>query len=827
MRCSCCLMTALLLLFGLEPVAFGFEVTRQSVIFLQVRNDEPAAQASLQASGAFLADCLGQMTGLQLPVRPAADPPREGICLAVVPGAPQEAPGKAGALERYVIEADDRLLRISSLSAAGVQDGVMAFLREQGCRWLLPSPKWWVIPKTAKVSFTGRRESAPGYASRRIWYAYGPGTLPELGKWYAVWAQANQLGGARPFATGHSYGGIIGRHAADFAQHPDYYAKDRNGKVDPAKVPAAQKFCYSNPGLRELCLRDRLALLTTERAQNPLAFMVSMDPSDGEGTCYCPECAALGTTTDRVISLANYVAGGLREQAPGAWVGLYAYSSHRAPPTIRLEPNIHVEVAMAFNTTGLSYDELIRQWGEKAGSLGIREYYGVEAWDWGLPGRMRGGNVAYHRKMIPFFLQHGAVSVNAETNANWGGQALGLYVAARLLWDPAANVDAVVDEFLSAAFGTAAPQMRKLYDAFETAPTLGIGGRARLLDLASAGLRATDDPACRARITDILAYLVYLDYYMCFQSRADGTEDYFAALSELMTYAHRIEGRNVVHAYALARRLCNANVKERRPEFLFNGRDVIWKQGAPYSDAEIVAMAAALRAGYAAALADRVGYSRDLVLVHARPTAPAPMRVGFRYRNTFYLQSPAGGDYTLAFEPADGQKITGSLAPHPAGDAVREFNLAEAGRQAVGIVLQAGRLYRLELATGGASSTVTFPDGLAVALEASEERPCWMDGGGPFVVMVPAKTAEIRCQGTPRLSLISPRGERTDVTPVLCKAGDEFARIPVPTADAGCAWQVGAQTRGAAAFFNIPPLIQLNSRYLLLPKEAANEFGMK
>jgi len=334
-----------------------------------------------------------------------------------------------------------------------------------------------------------------------------------------------------------------------------------------------------------------------------------MDPSDGGGTCECADCAALGSTTDRVFSLANYVAHGLREAIPGAWVGLYAYSSHQMPPTIQLEPNIHVEVAMAFNDTGLTYDELIRQWGEKAGSIGIREYYGVEAWDWGLPGRLRGGSVAYHRETIPKFLQNGAVSLNAETNANWGGQALGLYVAARMLWDPKVDVDAVVDEFLNAAYGTAAPQMRKLYAYFDTfdmhSPVLTVDERKQMLDMAFIALNATTDPACKARIVDMLAYLVYVDQYTRFGTGQNSTGDdaYYARLKELMTYAHRIESRNVVHTYALARRLCNGWVKNRM-EFHFQNKDCVWKVGEQYTDAEIIALAEKLRAEYAAEAGD-------------------------------------------------------------------------------------------------------------------------------------------------------------------------------------------------------------------------------
>jgi hypothetical protein len=596
------LTTSIVLLFGLAHVAFSFELTPQSSISLYHQQTDNATQTGMQAAGAFLADTLRQMTGWTLPVQVAKEPTARDIVLIVTPHEPQQPPAHPGNLERYVIEATADRLTIASRTAIGVRHGVMAFLRDQGCRWLMPSPKWWVIPRVDTLRVNGKWESAPAFAGRRIWYAYGFGGRKDLESYYRVWEQASRMGAGRSFSVGHSYANIVGRNEAEFKAHPEYFAKDKDGKPRENLSELQwqhQKFCYSNPGLRELCLKDRLALLKENGGT-----MVSMDPSDGQGTCECADCAALGTTTDRVLSLANHVARGIREEIPGAWVGLYAYSSHRVPPTIPLEPNIHVEVAMAFNRTGLTYDELIEQWGAKAGSIGIREYYGVEAWDWGLPGKLRGGKVEYHQETISKFLRHGAISMNAETNANWGGQALGLYVAARMLWDPNVDVDAVVEEFLTSAYGTAAPRMRELYAYFDTfgmkSPAFTISQRQQMLELTFAALNATADPACKARIIDMLAYLGYVDQYTRFQPLENGTDAYYAGLKELMNYAHRIESRNIMHAYALTRRLCNANVRNKM-EFHYQNKDCVWKFGAQYTDEEIVTMAEKLCAEYAAA----------------------------------------------------------------------------------------------------------------------------------------------------------------------------------------------------------------------------------
>jgi hypothetical protein len=599
--------------------ALAWELKPSDGIVWTPPGGQVAESNSLAATAAFLGDTVSRMAGRTVSVI-RADAPAAGIHLVV--NAPAGTPSAdlvfSGRLEAYVIEATGATLRISGPTSAAVQNGVMGFLHRQGCRWLVPSPKWWIIPKGGRIVFEGREEGAPSFANRRIWYAYGTGDDTLTG-YYKTWSDANRLGGAALFQTGHSYGNIVDRNKAAFAAHPEYYAlrqaPSNAPAVDPVEdalaekkeagpVPAAAmlvnrdtlKFCLSNPGLRALCLADRIALLKTQRAANPLAFMVSMDPSDGPGTCACAECKKLGSTTDRVVSLANFVAAGLREAVPGGWVGMYAYALHREPPTIAMESNIHVQVAMAFNRTAYSYDDLIRLWGEKAGSLGIREYYGVEAWDFGLPGRIRGANPDYHQKRIPQYRAARAVSVNAESNDNWGGQGPGFYVAARLLWNADDDVAAARADFLRAAFGPAAAPMGELYAAFASDTNVSPDRQARLYDLAYKGLEAAAEPEVRARVVDVIAYLNYVHLFARFEPIEPHTEPYYAALETLMNYAHRIQPRSMVAAYALARRLCNGNVKGKKDSFWMFGEKPVWKHGAPYTDEEILALAAGIRA---------------------------------------------------------------------------------------------------------------------------------------------------------------------------------------------------------------------------------------
>lgn len=773
---------------------------------------------AVTAAANDLSATLGQMTGTTPAVVSGTNPVSGDVYLEVqLPPNPGAVDIRGGELERYRIEAANGSLHISGPTGTAVRNGVAAFLREKGCRWLMPSPKWWVIPTTSSVTFDGVRESQADFAYRLIWYAYGTGWFSDGATWYDKWVAFNQMENSTGFKTGHSYSNIIGRNQAAFEAHPEYYAIDENGVSHATWPQAARKFHFANDGLRALCATDRQNLLAQSRVTNPYEFMVSMDPSDGPTTDYHADSVALGTTTDRVCSLSNYVAAHLRSVYPNAWVGMYAYGAHRDPPTIALESNIHVAVAMAFNNSDFTYEQLIENWGAAAGSLGIREYYGVEEWDWGLPG-IRGAKTAYLREMIPFFFENGAVSLSAETNANWGGQALGLYVASHLLWNVEEDVDALVDDFLTSAFGAGKPAMRRFYDVFEGSPRLSPPLVVEMYDDLMEALDAVEgNAACRARVVDLIAYMNYADIFRVYDQTPEG-DDKWDALFDLMNYAHRIESRNVVHTYALARRLCNGAVDTEKPEFYMFG-DPIWRVGAQYTDEEVLTIAGQRRQALQTAMADRVAYTRDLVMVDGGTTTSSlPRQVKFRYEHRLYLEPVASGTFAFGFDTIEPTiRIEGTLIRQRDSAEVATISLTGTSASQ-SFALEQGELYCLKLATGGASAVYTVPDGVAAAMEASERDSCYLDYCGGFVY-VPPGTAEIRAYTGGRLSLVSPSGVRTDLNSTNAGPGG-YNTLAVPTGQDRAVWTVYNQTRGDVGFLNVPPVINLNRAHLLLPREA-------
>ena len=304
-------------------------------VVAEIREATTAEAVTIKEAAEWMAQSLSQASGAKFEVAEAVGEPP-----SLIVGLKKAWPEVARAVnfgtdkyDAYAIITQTRKNQIYVLgnSDEGARHGVADLLRRWGFRWFAPSRKWHVKPQLKDLAFDMTFVESPQLIDRRIWYAYGMSgeDLKPLTRDYRRWAAANRLTLRGMTRTGHSYGNLIGRNKEAFANNPELSAMKEDGTRDLKSVPNARKFCFSNPDLIKLVAEDRMKLLEANKRINPASFMVSVDPSDGEGTCHCENCKKLGTATDRVMYLANETAKRLRTKNPKAWVGLYAYSSHR------------------------------------------------------------------------------------------------------------------------------------------------------------------------------------------------------------------------------------------------------------------------------------------------------------------------------------------------------------------------------------------------------------------------------------------------------------------------------------------------------------------
>ncbi|WP_276504476.1 DUF4838 domain-containing protein [Terrimonas pollutisoli] len=470
--------------------------------------------------------------------------------------------------DAFYICVKNRIIEIKSGSNEGLRNGAYWYLGQLGYRYYFPGESWQFVPRLESAFKAMERTVVPSFSHRRIWYAYGTGS-DKADADYNEWFQANLLGGEE-VNTGHSYDGIVNRNKITFLQHPEYFAQ----KVSKGKIPPNPKFEVANDELVNLVIKDAFTQIEKRLQQTgKLPSMISMDPSDGGGFSTSPASLKIGGPSEQAFYLANKVASAVWEKYPSIKIGLYAYNLHAAPPKFSLEPNIVVLVATTLNQSAYRTDELMDLWKKKGAGVGIRDYYGVMAWDWDMPGQPKGSKLAYvnllkdyHKRGIRFF--------SAETNIGWISRGPGHYIAAQLLWNIDADADKIQDEFFANMFGEAEDEMEELFKAWQkyTQPVPQDGDLydwSKLLEKAS---KKDINAATQDRIDQVKQYLHYV--YLFKKWKADSTDE---NLIGLLNYAYRVQDKGIVASYPLFRRIANAAVAGKA-NMRFNDPNAKWKK---------------------------------------------------------------------------------------------------------------------------------------------------------------------------------------------------------------------------------------------------------
>ncbi|MFT5468146.1 MAG: hypothetical protein ACI8UO_003254 [Verrucomicrobiales bacterium] len=467
----------------------------------------PDADETVRRCAADLARYLEQISSASFTIEEGTG--ATGLVLGLpknLPNLPLQTEFGDGAFERdhYRIVSTSGGLYLLGATPNAVEFAVWDLLHEFGYRFYFPSETWEVVPKrqqllidvdhVEKPDFYNR--SAPRGGLRRT-------QRPWLIENWENWQVRNRIKPSLILSTGHAYDGILKRHRAEFDRHPEFLAL-RAGER------GGNKFCISNPGLRELVVRDAVAQIEKE----PERDSISLDPSDGGGWCECEACATMGSVSDRVVILCNDAAKAINELGHGEkFVGTYAYNYHSPPPSVKVHPKVVVSLATAFIKGDQTFDDILNGWSEQAELIGIREYYGLTVWHQSMPGTGKAGRPIPLSQTIRDQHAAGARFINAESDEAWGSNGLGYYLATRLLWDVDTPVEDTIDDFLTNCFGEATAPMREFYEFIGSGPRHSdhmVGTMYRQLLEAR---KITDDPKIRARIDSLVIYSRYVELW--------------------------------------------------------------------------------------------------------------------------------------------------------------------------------------------------------------------------------------------------------------------------------------------------------------------------
>ena len=394
---------------------------------------------------------------------------------------------------------------------AGLLYSVYHFLEMQGVRWYAPGAAGEVVPAVARIAFPpGTAVEKPAVVTRGF-FAWEPRGDREFHTWMA----RNRLNYWTVADTDHAFMSKVGLrlnagshwilerflNPTDvyprgdgkrtwFEAHPEWYGFYQ-GKRTPFHGVVGVNICSSNrDAMTELCRGIVRELAGGEwRDVDILDFWVL----DGGKWCQCPDCEALGTPTDRLLLMVHQVrqalVRALRDGVLGRDVTIFfpIYAETLAAPTRPLPADFDYQACIgtlfpiercfghtlddpACTETNVPIWQTILGWqkGERfyRGEYVMGEYYNVSTTK-SLP-------VPYTKIMardIPMYLKHGVRHfhfMHANTKL-LGPKRLNQHLMAKLLWDPGADVPALVDRYCREFYGPAAAPMKELYERLEYA----------------------------------------------------------------------------------------------------------------------------------------------------------------------------------------------------------------------------------------------------------------------------------------------------------------------------------------------------------------------
>lgn len=775
-----------------------------------------------------LADYLGKITGGKFQVESGDG--TTGLAVGLVKDFPAvTAPKELASIdptrtEDYWLHSHEKGLHILGASELAVEHAVWDVLQRLGHRQFFPGTTWEVVPSERNLVIAVDSLEHPSYNMRRIWYGYGAGSW--AAKPYADWCAKNRATSGIVLSTGHAYQGIASRHKTEFEKHPEY-----RGLIDGER--RSHQFCISNADLRKLVVKDSL----DQFAKDPSRQCVSLEPADGGRWCECKECKKMGSVSDRVVTLANQVADAVHAKHPNKFVGLYAYSSHSPPPTIKVHPRVIINIATAFIQGGYSVDQLMIGWQKQGATTGVREYYSVNTWDRDLPGKARGANIEYLTRTIPHFHQNGARFMSAESSDNWGCNGLGYYLAARMLWDirEAKSVESLRADFLDKAFGPAKKPMAEFYRLIDakSKPLLTddlLGRMYRKLDEAR-GLTA--DAKIHARIHDLVLYTRYVELWTDYASvQGEARQKGFEAV---IKHSLRIRKSMMIHTHGLVRDLANRDKTVTMPKEAKIAKESKnpWLTSDAFSVDELTIILAAgivnrkLFDFEPIAFSDNLVPATKLKLAAVKTGSAGLYSRGVREFHTWVEQAPtqfklqaAGGvvysnkgDATFNLFPADEVE----------GKSVSEAKvLPDKLDHEIVLATTFKGLHRIVVSDHGAGTRTHWLDGMPMTIISRLDAQPNLLGRWSMVFYVPTGTKVIGGYASGQGDLLDAVGKKVHTFDK--KAG--YFSIPVPVGQDGKLWKF-QNTAGQRLLMTVPPCLARNERELLLPREVVERDAEK
>ncbi len=439
--------------------------------FVFVDHGRPAARIEIpEGSGEaarraadILQTSIFKMTGVDLPVLSVKTPDKPGAVVLGFP--PSDLPPVIGPSlaslrpDGFAIATSQGDLYVAGGAGRGLVYGVVHILEKYyGCRRYSPAAE--LFPRRDDLALGCLFESDNPVNDVRI--VHGEFALdPDYRDWMRLHIQADLYGEGYYV---HTFQRLLPWQTY-FAAHPEYFALVNGRRV-------IDQPCLSRPEVFDIVA----AKLRQEMAAQPDRAIWSVSQNDNSTYCQCPECqkamAEESSPAGPILRFVNRMAA----LFPDKTISTLAYQFSRpAPRLTKPAPNVEIMLCtielnrsrpIADDPSSASFVQDIADWSRICSNLYL--------WDYTVNFSHQVApfpNLHVLQPNIRFFVDHGVRKHFQQTNTGPGHETSELksYLLARLLWNPAANADAIIDEFLDGYYGPAGPYLRRYIDALRRA----------------------------------------------------------------------------------------------------------------------------------------------------------------------------------------------------------------------------------------------------------------------------------------------------------------------------------------------------------------------
>ena len=413
--------------------------------------------------------------------------------------------------EEHLVKADDSGdLLIRGGFPSGVIYGTIDFLEKvMNCRFLAPDAEH--VPRLNQIAFPRDivLHGEPAFLRRKISFGKGvdvknfdfhtkqrfSGTIIRTADGRAVYIDPYGYGGKKR-NQGHAFHDLSKNFPKD---KPEYFSLSPEGKrLRSTSGAGPGQLCLTNPEVRKLFAKNVIQMIKDDDKRTasmprdirqPRHYLYSLGRNDNSRDCVCPTCQEAlkrwnGNHSGVMMDFISDIAGRVGKDHPNVLFSFLAYMTDEIPVNgYKLPPNVAVVVAQlggeyitktnrdSFRSinhpNNADAKKYMMEWRKSTNHLGTWDYWAQFRDLYAAPAT----NVSAVADNIRFYAGLKLEFLYAQTEITFSSlksfEDLQLYVAAKMLTDPALNEKELIREFMDLYYGKAAPAMTRYLNYLE------------------------------------------------------------------------------------------------------------------------------------------------------------------------------------------------------------------------------------------------------------------------------------------------------------------------------------------------------------------------